>query len=49
MMVVKDGCIDDDGKINDEYIPDVEIFTRSRSPWIPAVERALQKVADFDS
>jgi hypothetical protein len=46
-FALKVGNIDDDGKANYEYVPDVEIFTRTRAPWIPAVEGAKQEVADF--
>lgn len=47
-MVIKAGCIDgvDAAK---EYVPQVEIFTRNRVPWVPAVEGAKQEVADFTS
>ena len=48
-MVIKAGCIDDDGQVNAEFVPAVETFTRSRVPWIPAVEGARQEVADFMS
>ena len=48
-MVIKVGCIDDDGKTNVEYVPDVEIFTRSRVPWMVPVEGAKQEIADFTS
>ena len=46
-MVIKAGCIDDDGKTNAEYVPDVEILTRSRVPWMKSGEGARQEVADF--
>jgi hypothetical protein len=47
-MVVKAGCIDgyDASK---EFVPDVELFTRSRVPWVMAVEGAKQEVGDFTS
>lgn len=48
-MVVKAGYIDDDGKNNAGYLPDVEIFTRSRAPWMKPVEGARQEIADFTS
>ena len=48
-MVIKVGCIDDDGKTNAEYVPNVEIFTRSRVPWMVPVEGAKQEIADFTS
>jgi len=45
-IVIKAGCMDgvDAAK---EYVPQVEIFTRSRVPWVPAVEGAKQEIADF--
>ena len=46
-IALKVGNIDDDGKANQDYIPDVEIFTRTRAPWIQAVEGAKQEIADF--
>ncbi|KAE8441419.1 hypothetical protein EG329_004975 [Mollisiaceae sp. DMI_Dod_QoI] len=48
MMVIKAGCIDGIDATTD-YVPDVEIFTRSRAPWIPAIESAKQEWADFES
>jgi hypothetical protein len=51
MMAIKVGCIDTvDGVATDvtkNYVPDVEIFTRTRVPWVPAVEGAKQEIADF--
>ena len=47
-MAVKVGCIDDDGRTNAEYVPDIEIFTRSRVPWIAPVESAKQEIGDFN-
>lgn len=46
MMAIKAGCIDgvDAAK---EFVPTVEIFTRSRVPWVPAIEGARQEIADF--
>ena len=47
-IAIKAGCIDGvDAAM--EYVPEVEIFTRSRVPWIAAVEGAKQEVADFTS
>jgi hypothetical protein len=46
-IALKVGNIDDDGKANSNFVPDVEIFTRTRCPWIPAVEGAKQEIADF--
>ncbi|TVY32298.1 hypothetical protein LSUB1_G008468 [Lachnellula subtilissima] len=48
VMVIKAGCID--GKdASSEYVPQVELFTRSRVPWVPAIEGAKQEIADFTS
>ena len=46
-MVVKAGCIDDDGVANAGFVPEVEIFTRSRVPWMKPVEGAKQEIANF--
>lgn len=46
-FVLKVGNVDDDGKTNSDFVPDVEVFTRTRSPWIPAVAGAKQEIADF--
>ena len=43
-MVIKVGCINDDGKTNAEYVPDVEIFTRSRVPWMAPVDGAKRRL-----
>ncbi|KAL2072125.1 hypothetical protein VTL71DRAFT_11468 [Oculimacula yallundae] len=50
-MVIKAGCIDlPDGRDpSTEYIPDVEIFTRSRVPWISPIASARQDWGDFTS
>lgn len=49
-LAVKVGCIDDEeGDVPKSYIPDVEIFTRSRVPWEKEVEGAEQNWADFGS
>jgi hypothetical protein len=45
-MVIKAGCIDGFDAA-EEFVPDVEVFTRSRLSWVPAVEGAKQEVADF--
>jgi hypothetical protein len=37
----------DGGKVNKEFVPDIEIFTRSRAPWMKPVESATQAEADF--
>lgn len=31
----------------ESFVPDVELFTRSRLSWVAAVEGAKQEVADF--
>ena len=45
-MVIKAGCIDGINA-SEEYIPDVEIFTRSRVSWVEPIKSAKQEVADF--
>jgi hypothetical protein len=45
-IVIKAGCIDGVNAAK-EYVPQVEIFTRSRVPWITPVEGAKQEIADF--
>lgn len=45
-MVIKAGCIDS-FDASEEYVPDVEIFTRSRVSWVAPIEGAKQEVADF--
>jgi hypothetical protein len=51
MMAIKVGCIDTvNGVVTDvtkDYVPDVEIFTRTRVPWVPAVKGVKQEIADF--
>jgi hypothetical protein len=47
-MVIKAGCIDGVDAA-EEYKPDVEVFTRSRVSWVPAIEGAKQEIADFTS
>ena len=37
----------DGGKVNKEFVPDIEIFTRNRAPWMKPVETATQAEADF--
>lgn len=32
-----------------EFVPDVEIYTRTRVPWVQAVEGAQQNSGDFDT
>jgi hypothetical protein len=45
MLTKLDG--QDGGKVNKEFVPDIEIFTRSRAPWMKPVESATQAEADF--
>lgn len=45
-MVIKAGCIDDEDAAM-TYVPDIELFTRSRVPWVPAIEGAKQEIGDF--
>jgi hypothetical protein len=46
-IVIKAGCIDSEEDSSTVYVPKIEIFTRSRVPWIPAIEGALQDDGDF--
>jgi len=46
VMVIKSGCIDGKDATAD-FVPQVEIFTRSRAPWVQPIEGAKQEVADF--
>ena len=46
-IVIKAGCLDGNGDPAATYVPNIEIFTGSRVPWIPAVEDALQDKGDF--
>lgn len=45
-MAVKIGCVDDE-EILKTFVPEVEIFTRNRPNWVPAVEGAVQNWTDF--
>ncbi|KAH8802515.1 Mss4-like protein [Xylogone sp. PMI_703] len=45
-VAIKVGCVDDDKVVND-YVPEVEIFTRSRAPWVAPIEGAAQNWGDF--
>ncbi|KAM6477592.1 hypothetical protein HDV62DRAFT_401399 [Trichoderma sp. SZMC 28011] len=45
-MAVKIGCVDDE-EILKTFVPEVEIFTRNRPAWVPAVEGAVQNWTDF--
>lgn len=49
VITIKAGCIDlPEGRdVATEYVPEIELFTRSRVPWVPAIEGAKQEVADF--
>ncbi|PNP48215.1 hypothetical protein THARTR1_10356 [Trichoderma harzianum] len=45
-MAVKIGCVDDEEMFK-TFVPEVEIFTRNRPSWVPAVEGAAQNWTDF--
>jgi hypothetical protein len=45
-MAIKIGCVDDDDLVK-SFVPDVEIFTRNRASWVPAIEGAVQNWSDF--
>jgi hypothetical protein len=45
--VLTSSDLQDDGKVNKGFSPDIEIFTRSRAQWIKPVESATQADADF--
>lgn len=47
VFTAKAGTIDSEEDPADTYVPDIEIFTRSRAPWIPAIEGVLQESGDF--
>ncbi|KAL9484328.1 hypothetical protein ACSS6W_003117 [Trichoderma asperelloides] len=47
-MAIKIGCVDDEDLVK-SFVPDVEIFTRNRASWVPAVEGAVQNWSDFGS
>jgi hypothetical protein len=47
VITVKAGCIDSKEDPAAPYVPDIEIFTRSRVPWVPAIEDVAQKSGDF--
>jgi hypothetical protein len=47
LMVIKAGCIDGVEDPAKTFVPTVETFTRSRVPWVPAIEGAKQEWADF--
>jgi hypothetical protein len=47
MMVIKAGCIDGVDDPAKTFVPQVEVFTRSRVPWVPPIEGAEQELASF--
>lgn len=47
LMVIKAGCIDGVEDPAKTFVPQVEVFTRSRVPWVPAIEGAEQELAGF--
>jgi hypothetical protein len=47
-IVIKAGCIDGVDAAS-EYVPEVEIFTRSRVPWVQPIAGAKQEPGDFGS
>lgn len=47
-LAIKVGCIDDEDVVKG-YVPDIEIFTRNRAPWVQPIEGAVQEWADFGS
>ncbi|TVY56140.1 hypothetical protein LCER1_G005532 [Lachnellula cervina] len=50
VFTVKAGCIDSEGGEEDAssvFVPDIEIFTRSRVPYVPAFEGVVQCEGDF--
>jgi hypothetical protein len=49
MMIIKAGCIDGVEDPAKTFVPTVEIFTRSRVPWLPAVDGAKQEWGGFTS
>jgi hypothetical protein len=48
VFTVKAGCIDGED-MSEDFVPDVEIFTRSRVSWEKPVEGVKQEEADFTS
>jgi hypothetical protein len=47
IMVIKAGCLDGVQDPAKTFVPQVEIFTRSRVPWVPPIEGAAQEWASF--
>ncbi len=45
-VVIKAGTVDGDAAKT--FMPTMEIFTRSKLPWVPAVEGAKQCVGDIE-
>lgn len=45
-VVIKAGTVDGDAAKT--FMPTMEVFTRSRLPWVPAVEGAKQCVGDIE-
>ncbi|PQE28677.1 hypothetical protein CJF32_00003854 [Rutstroemia sp. NJR-2017a WRK4] len=46
IIVIKAGCMDSKTAVED-FKPDIEIFTRTRASWVPAIEGAKQELGDF--
>jgi len=46
---MKAGCVDgvDGEDVATNFVPDIELYTRSRVPWVSAVEGAKQEIGDF--
>jgi len=47
IIVIKAGCIDGNEDPAKTFAAQVEVFTRSRVPWVPPIDGAEQEVADF--
>ena len=47
VITVKAGCLDSEEYPAATFVPDMEIFTRSRVPWVPAIEGAAEESEDF--
>ncbi|KAE9369660.1 hypothetical protein N431DRAFT_493439 [Stipitochalara longipes BDJ] len=47
IIVIKAGCIDGIDDPATIFVPQVEVFTRSRVPWVPPIEDAEQELAGF--
>ncbi|TVY78432.1 hypothetical protein LSUE1_G004266 [Lachnellula suecica] len=46
-LAIKAGCIDSKEDPSSTYVPDIEIFTRSRVPYVAAFEGVRQEEGDF--